>query len=83
MRWIALAAIVCFSLPAFAQTDVPDDKDRIQFIDLTTMYLDGQRTKAQGMFFEAKQRPVFKSLVDLKRDFLPRMVATRSDLALR
>ncbi len=84
MRWIALAAIVCFSLPALAQTDgAPPTKPLIETHIMGTIDITGFVVKPSGMIFQGKRRPVFKPLNELKRNFLPRTIKTAHDTALR
>ncbi len=85
MRWIALAAVFCFSLPALAQTNAaePEAEVPIERHDMGAIDIYGVNTKPAGMVFQGKRRPVFLPLLQLKRNFLPRTLSTAHATALR
>jgi hypothetical protein len=55
MRWIALAAVVSFSLPALAQTDESPAKPAVEDIDFGEMYIHGDTSKPKGLMFQGRR----------------------------
>lgn len=80
-RW---SLVVLLSLPAavLAQSPAPvapasAEPVGIQFIDLNEMLIHGARVRPQTKRFEQRTRPEFVPLVNLKRNFLGKLHASR------
>ncbi len=80
MRWLLTLALL---LPgaALAQTEVTPVPNI--FIDMQEIYIESMTTKPKLMHMNARQRAKHGKLLELKKDFLPRISATARDRALR
>lgn len=84
MRRLFLLSIVAtallFSSSAFAQDD---GETRSKFYDFDDMLIDGQFKKPDIMKKKARRTAEFKRLLKLKKDFLPKVIETSEEQALR
>ena len=78
----ALIAISFLGAPvvAFAQQG---DQVKTKFYNFDDLLIDGQYKKPQVLYTDARQKVKFERLLNLKKDFLPKLKATAKDASLR
>ena len=65
--------------PFFAHS-VPE---KVKFYDFDDLLIEGKHKKPQILYTDARQKVKFERLLKLKKDFIPRLLATKKDPAIR
>jgi hypothetical protein len=80
-----LIIFVAFGLvlatPLFASAQEAGVKTK--FYNFDDLLIDGEYKKPQMLYTDARQKVKFERLLNLKKDFLPKLKATAKDAALR
>tara|TARA_B100001093_G_C26717698_1_gene966381 strand:- start:542 stop:793 length:252 start_codon:yes stop_codon:yes gene_type:complete len=56
---------------------------KTKFYNFDDLLIDGEYKKPQMLYTDARQKVKFERLLNLKKDFLPKLKATAKDAALR
>ena len=56
---------------------------KTKFYNFDDLLIDGQYKKPQVLYTDARQKVKFERLLNLKKDFLPKLKATAKDASLR
>ena len=75
---ICLFIFMLSSVPAFSQNNV-----KTKFYNFDDLLIDGKVRKPQLLWVDTRQKVKFERLLKLRKDFLPKLKATRKDAALR
>jgi hypothetical protein len=79
MKKVFLAGLVlAFAAPAFAQSKVVQEEDRVVYrkkttIDFTDVSVEGELTKPEGSYAISKKKTAFKSLIKVRDNFNPEL----------
>ena len=77
-------SIFTFILFMFVSFDVSaKDKDTTKFYNFDDLLINGVVQKPQVLYTDARQKVKFERLLKLKKDFLPKLKATKKDATLR
>ncbi len=82
---IVATLIMMASCPAFGN---PKPKEapktsKVRFYNFDDLLIDGKIRKPQVLYTDARQKVKFERLLKLKKDFLPKLKATRKDPTLK
>ena len=84
-RWIGLGAMVCVmgsASLAMAQ-DAAEGETNSKFYDFDGVTIDGEFKKPEIMKDKARDKAEFKRLLNLKKRFLPKVLESSEEQALR
>ena len=84
----AMACMACIISSTFTVAHAAPDKakaptDRVQFVDMSEMLIDGRIVRPQVLKLDARAKVKFDRLFELKRAVLPQLQQTARDRALR
>ena len=60
-----------------------DPKKKVKFYNFDDLLIDGKIKKPQVLYTDARQKVKFEKLLKLRRDFLPKLMESKKDPALR
>jgi len=81
MRIILLLTVL--SIPLNVQAQDSSKPDKVKFYNFDDLLIDGKIRKPQVLYTDARQKVKFERLLKLKKDFLPKLKATKKDPALK
>ncbi len=84
-KLLTLVAVAALALPvaAHAQEAAGGGDVKTKFYNFDDLLIDGQYKKPQVLYTDARQKVKFERLLNLKRDFLPKLRGTAKDATLR
>ncbi len=82
---IATAALLIFSMSAFAQDNIIQEEDTVKFnkktvIDFSDVNIEGELTKPEGSYIKQKKKTRFRNLIDMRGNFVPELSRSMSKL---
>jgi len=80
-RFAAIVIIIIFfAMQAFGQ---PNISKKVKFYNFDDLLIDGKVKKPQILWTDARQKVKFERLMKLRKDFTPKLRATKKDPTLR
>ena len=77
---ISISTFVLFLFVSFSSHA---SKDTTRFYNFDDLLINGEVKKPQVLYTDARQKVKFEKLLKLKKDFLPKLEATKKDQTLR
>jgi len=77
---IVISFLFLFNTPAFSN---PATGTKTKFYNFDDLLINGEVKKPQVLYTSAREKVKFERLLRLKRDFLPKLTATKKDPTLR
>lgn len=77
---ISISTFVLFMFVSFSSNA---NKGPTKFYNFDDLLIDGKVKKPQVLYTDARQKVKFERLLKLRKDFLPKLEATKKDQALR
>ncbi len=82
MRGVFFVLFLFFLLPSQSYAQ-PDRSKKVKFYNFDDLLIDGKVRKPQVLYTDARQKVKFGRLLKLKKDFLPKLRATKKDPTLK
>jgi hypothetical protein len=83
MKLLSILVALAFVATPFAVSAQEGGQVKTKFYNFDDLLIDGQYKKPQVLYTDARQKVKFERLLNLKKDFLPKLKATAKDASLR
>ena len=83
MKLLSVLVAMAFVITPVAVSAQEGGQVKTKFYNFDDLLIDGQYKKPQVLYTDARQKVKFERLLNLKKDFLPKLKATAKDASLR
>ncbi len=83
MRYFYNILVVFFVFVLFLSVAIAQPSKKVKFYNFDDLLINGEYKKPQVLYTDARQKVKFERLLKLKKDFLPKLKATKQDPSLK
>ena len=83
MHYFSKILLIFVFLTSLSTISVAEPTKKVKFYNFDDLLIDGKIKKPQILWTDARQKVKFERLLKLKKDFIPKLKATKRDPSLR